>query len=64
MALLQSSRRGEEGRSQCGLSSSAIAECDMYRINASQAGVAKLKRILEGEDEPQFDADLYMQLYT
>mmetsp|Transcript_15091 Transcript_15091/g.45575 ORF Transcript_15091/g.45575 Transcript_15091/m.45575 type:complete len:755 (-) Transcript_15091:786-3050(-) len=29
-----------------------------------QMGVAKLKRILEGEDEPQFDADLYMQLYT
>jgi cullin 1 len=29
-----------------------------------ERGVTKLKRLLEGEDEPSFDADLYMQLYT
>lgn len=29
-----------------------------------QKGVTKLKRLLEGEDEASFDADLYMQLYT
>lgn len=41
-----------------------IAVRDVYSFDVPQAGVAKLKRILEGEDEPQFDADLYMQLYT
>lgn len=30
----------------------------------AQRGVTKLKRLLEGEDEPSFDANLYMELYT
>ena len=29
-----------------------------------QHGIAKLKRILEGEGESNFDAEMYMRLYT
>ena len=36
----------------------------LYASSGLQRGVTKLKRLLEGQDEPQFDADLYMQLYT
>ena len=43
--------------------SSSATSCVLARC--AQTGIEKLKRLLEGDrDEPQFNAEQYMSLYT
>ena len=64
MGLHGGGQAGRSGESSAAAGRHACALPSSRRASRAQKGIKKLKRLLEGEAEEQFNAEQYMHLYT